>query len=394
MKALFLRTDFYGHLAVGGSFSHVKGFLGGLLKGGHSYAAVSSGTLPVHPGMPLYTIPYPSLYRNLPEVLSIAYNYKLRRAFPSILEKERPDFLYHRHSEFNFSSSVLARRLGIPLILEFNGSEVWVKKNWGTVYNERILRMAEQLQLSGADRIAVVSDVIRQWLLDEGIPSDKIVVNPNGVDPEVFHPSVDGSEIRRRYGLENKTVAGFVGTFGQWHGVEVLARSVRFVVKDNPSVHFLIVGDGKLRGEVERILEVDHVTSSVTLTGSVPHEEIPRYLAASDILLSPHVQNSDGSTFFGSPTKLFEYMAMGKAIIASPVGQISDIIQDGVNGLLMKHKDEEDLAEKILRLASDGHLRDSLGAAARNEALAKYSWEQNARRVTEAVQSVQAGRNA
>ncbi|MBI2620461.1 MAG: glycosyltransferase, partial [Ignavibacteriales bacterium] len=205
MKALFLRTDFYGHLTVGGSFSHVKGFLGGLRKGGHDYVAVSSGELPAEKEK-FAQIPYSDLFRNLPEVLSLAYNYRLINSLPAIIDREKPDFLYHRHSEFNYSSSVLAKRLSLPLVLEFNGSEVWVKKNWGRAYLTFLLRWAEDVQLRRADIIAVVSDVIRDDLVRMGINRSRILVNPNGVDPDVFRPDLDVNDLRQQHELDGKIV--------------------------------------------------------------------------------------------------------------------------------------------------------------------------------------------
>ncbi|HEX9829767.1 MAG TPA: glycosyltransferase family 4 protein [Bacteroidota bacterium] len=383
---MFLRTDYYGHASVGGSFSHTKGFLDGLQQLGHESFVVSSGALPLSPATPFYHVPYSRLFQNLPEVLSIAYNTTLVRRARRIIRRERPDFIYHRHSEFHFSSSALARESGIPLVLEFNGSEVWVKKHWGIVYLEVILRLAEEVQLLRADIIAVVSQIIKDDLVRLGVDEKKILVNPNGVDPDQFHPEVDGSPIRHQYELEGKIIAGFVGTFGAWHGVEVMARAIKPTVEKDRSVHFFIVGDGALRAEVERIIRDDGVGEFVTLTGSVSHSEIPKYLAACDILLSPHVHNADGTQFFGSPTKLFEYMAMAKPIVASGVGQIGDIIQDGENGLLMKERDHTDLAEKILMLCRDVSLRERLGAAARHDAIQRYSWKQNAQRVIDAVQ--------
>ncbi|MGH2568866.1 MAG: glycosyltransferase family 4 protein [Bacteroidota bacterium] len=383
---MFLRTDYYGQLNVGGSFSHTKGFLEGLRAIGHNYVIVSSSPLPGMEDAVAYRIPYSRLFQNLPEVLSIAYNSRVIRRVREIIRREQPNFIYHRHSEFNYSSAVLARRFGIPLVLECNGSEVWVKKNWGKAYFEGILKRAEELQFLAADVITVVSDVMKTDLVRLGVDEKKILVNPNGVDPDRFHPDVDGSHVRRQYKLEEKTVAGFVGTFGAWHGVEVLARAIKPTVEKNRLVHFLVIGDGALRSEVERIIREDNVGEYVTLTGSVAHSDIPRYLSACDILLSPHVHNADGTQFFGSPTKLFEYMAMAKPIIASGVGQIGDVIRDGVNGLMMKERDHIDLAEKILALCNNAMLRDRLGAAARTDAVQHYSWRQNAQRVVDAVQ--------
>lgn len=388
MKAAFFRTDFYGAVNVGGSFSHVKGFLDGLRSLGHDYCAFSSGTIPVDRDARFYPVPYAPLFRNLPEVLSLAYNLTLQRAARPIMRIEQPDFIYHRHSEFQYATSVLKREFGIPLILECNGSEVWIKKNWGKVYLEPLLRWAEEVQFAEADVITVVSDVMKQQLADLGVPAAKVIVNPNGVDTGLFRPGLDGSAVRKQLGLEGKFVAGFVGTFGAWHGVTVLARSIKRAAQLMGHVHYLVMGDGALRGEVERIIREDGVGDHVTLTGSVPHHEIPRYLAACDVLLSPHVQNTDGTVFFGSPTKLFEYMGMGLPIIASGVGQIGEVLQDGVNALMMRHRDHDDLADKLQQLAHDPDLAARLGRNARADAEAKFSWRINASRVIDAVDAI------
>ncbi|HEX9614985.1 MAG TPA: glycosyltransferase family 4 protein, partial [Bacteroidota bacterium] len=152
-----------------------------------------------------------------------------------------------------------------------------------------------------------------------------------------------------------------------------------------PNVHFLIIGSGGLQGEIERILREDGAAQAVTMPGSIPHSQIPQYLAACDILLSPHVQNTDGTVFFGSPTKLFEYMAAGKAIVASPVGQIGEVLQDGGTALFMTHKDPASLAEKILLLSNDEPLRKALGASARMDVVRNFSWRKNAERVVDAI---------
>ena len=110
---------------------------------------------------------------------------------------------------------------------------------------------------------------------------------------------------------------GFIGTFGPWHGAEVLARAFGALIERYPryrsDVRLLMIGDGVKMPEVRAALDRGGVTDLTTLTGIVAQAEGPSYLAACDILASPHVANADGTPFFGSPTKLFEYMAMGKA---------------------------------------------------------------------------------
>jgi len=115
----------------------------------------------------------------------------------------------------------------------------------------------------------------------------------------------------------------------------------------------------------------------VTFVGVIKHEQAPAYLNTCVILVSPHEDMADGSPFFGSPTKLFEYMAMGKGIIASRVGQLREILQHKTDAILVEPKDPKDLARGIVCLINDLELRDSLGKAAQEKVLARYTWEQN-----------------
>jgi glycosyltransferase involved in cell wall biosynthesis len=113
----------------------------------------------------------------------------------------------------------------------------------------------------------------------------------------------------------------------------------------------------------------------------VPYSDMPAYLAACDILVSPHGRQADGGEFFGSPTKLYEYMAAGRPIVASAVGQIADVLTDEHSALLVAPDDAHALARAIVRLVEDARLRTRLGGAAREAAERHHSWSQNAERV-------------
>src|SRR5687768_15107824 len=153
-------------------------------------------------------------------------------------------------------------------------------------------------------------------------------------------------------------------------------------------VRFLLVGSGVLQGEVEGILRESGSAHRAILTGAVGHDRIPALLDACDILASPHVPLQDGSEFFGSPTKLFEYMAMGKAIVASRLGQIGDVLEDEETAILVEPGDASVLADAIRRLASSEELRDRLGKNAREAAVMKHTWKHNAQRVLDAYASL------
>jgi glycosyltransferase involved in cell wall biosynthesis len=207
-------------------------------------------------------------------------------------------------------------------------------------------------------------------------------VNPNAVDPLVFGPHVDGSAVRRRLGLApSDVVIGFSGTFGLWHGIPSLAAVLPFTLEARPNVRWLLIGNGPLRRLVEEVVEEHGLHASVLLPGLVPHGEMPGYLAACDVLVSPHGRQADGGEFFGSPTKLFEYMATGRAIVASAVGQIADVLRDGETALLVPPDEPAALGAAIVRLIDDATLRSRLGEQAREVAVARHTWRQNAERL-------------
>jgi glycosyltransferase involved in cell wall biosynthesis len=110
-------------------------------------------------------------------------------------------------------------------------------------------------------------------------------------------------------------------------------------------------------------------------------------VAAFDLALAPHVPNADGSPFFGSPTKLFEYLAAGKPVVASRLGQIAEVIEHGVNGWLVPPGDAEALAAAVTALAGDPALRERLGRAARAGAAARHGWDAHVRRILDALAS-------
>ncbi|HEY0729441.1 MAG TPA: glycosyltransferase, partial [Pyrinomonadaceae bacterium] len=181
-------------------------------------------------------------------------------------------------------------------------------------------------------------------------------------------------------------VAGFVGTFGPWHGVVQLAEAIKLVPESVP-LRFVFVGSGSLREQVEGILRNEIEARRVVFTGAVAHERVPALLDACDILVAPHVPLADGSDFFGSPTKIFEYMAMGKAIVASRLGQIGEVLSDEETALLVEPGNINELAAALVRVAESSELRKRLGPNAREAAVQNHTWGHNARRVLEAYDS-------
>ena len=295
------------------------------------------------------------------------------------------DAIYQRHVRFSLVGPLLARLSGKPLILEYNGSEDFAARHWNpaTPLSRRI-GACESAALAAAARIVVVSEVDYRSLNGRGVDPERLILNPNGVDAKRFATG-GGSDVRLRYGIgDDRLLVGFIGSFGPWHGAPVLARAFVEVAERIPGLHLLLVGAGHELEPTLQILRDADLDGRVTVTGQVLPREIPGHLDACDILVAPHVPLPDGVEFYGSPTKLFEYMAAAKAIVASRLGQIGDVLEDGVSALLVDPGDAPMLAEALHRLAGAPELRRRLGATARRHAIDRHSWRLNAKRVMEA----------
>jgi glycosyltransferase involved in cell wall biosynthesis len=303
------------------------------------------------------------------------------------------DAIYQRHGRFSIAGAILARLSRKPLILEYNGSEEFVERHWmstRTPLRSRI-RLCEEATLAAAARIVVVSKVDYEALQERGIESNRLVLNPNGVDAQRFALG-GGGAVRRRHHIDpDSLVIGFVGTFGPWHGAPILARAFVDLIPRVPAAHLLLVGEGReLEATVETLRDSGQ-GASVTVAGRVVPAKVPSYLDACDVLVAPHIPLAGGAEFFGSPTKLFEYMAAGKAIVASRLGQIGEVLEHGVTGWLVAPGDVEDLRLGLLAVADSAELRATLGRNAREQAIEHHSWRLNARRVIAAYASLAGG---
>ncbi|MCG6188149.1 glycosyltransferase family 4 protein [Maribellus maritimus] len=401
MKILYLRTIYFFGPA-GGMVGHTAGVINSLYKKAKLHV-ISNAQLP---GVHIKTevikpVRYKFLFKFINEFL---YNLKIIKKLKGRVNEF--NYIYHRHSEASFSGAWLAQKYKIPLILEFNSSEVWKIKNWKgqskqntsvkkTLTNflkKYILLPAvariEQYNLNQASYIVVVSVALKENLIKLGIPTEKIIFYPNGIDLEKFNPQISGNAIRKHHKLEQKTiVAGFIGTFGEWHGAIELAKAIIlfFNHPHKEKVKFLLIGSGKLFDKVFQMIKDSGNLENVIFTGVIPQNKAPEYLAACDILLSPHIPNSDGTSFFGSPTKLFEYMAMGKAIVASDLDQIGQILEHEVDALLIQPGDPTKIVDSINLLIRKNELRRKLGNNAFEKVKLNYTWDSHTQKIFDSI---------
>jgi len=398
MKILYLRTLYWFGLKAGGSVGHTAGVINAMDKKAE-LSVVSNDFLPdVDEEI---TIVEPIKIPLVPkDILELFYNFKIIKYCKNL----KPDAIYQRYNGFSFCGAYIAKIKNIPFVLEFNSSDVWKIKNWKnndtflkrifkTIYYKifklPIVSTIEKYNLNSAAHIVVVSDALKDIILKFGVDENKIIVNPNGIDESKYNPQIKCDDVKQKYNLENKIVIGFIGTFGQWHGAENIALAFGKLLKRYPeyknNAKLFMIGDGVMMSAVKKyILEFD-LQENVVLTGLIPQYEGAKFLNACDILINATVPNPDGSEFFGSPTKLFEYMAVGKAIICSDMAQMSEILEQGKTAYMVEPSNIDELATAMKELVDDSELRRRLGNSARDEVIQKYTWDKHVDKILKAI---------
>ena len=391
---VYLRTDLSFGVRAGGSVGHIAGVLNQFVGVGARPILITTSDVPtLSPEVEVHNVTVPEAFWNFQELPTFVLNDASAEQAIVAIAGRPVSLVYQRYSLNNFAGLRLARRFGVPLVLEYNGSEIWMSRHWGRpLANEPLSDRIERLNLRAASLVVVVSRAMKEEILARGADERRVLVNPNGVDAERYRPDVNGSPVRARYGLDGSVVLGFIGTFGPWHGAEMLARAYVRLRALHPlqarRVRLLMIGAGARMAEVRRILAEGAALEATSFTGLVPQEEGPAHLAACDVLISPHVPNPDGTPFFGSPTKLFEYMAMGRGIVASNLDQIGEVLEHNRTALLVPPGDPDALASAVARLSEDHKLRESLGAEARRVVLEQHTWRAHTQRTIDCLTQV------
>lgn len=304
-----------------------------------------------------------------------------------LAKERRPAIIHAASNHWNGLTAVkTARKLGIPSIYEVRGlwevtrgsrNPEWAKSN---MY-KYIARM-EADAAKGATQVFAITEALREELVSRGVEGEKIRVVPNGVDTSRFTPITRDEELATRLGVAGKTVIGYVGSVLDYEGIELILEAAEVLNRSREDFHVLIVGDG---AELERFQnhvqehELEHV---VTFTGRVPHEDVERYYSLVDITPFPRLPLPVCEMV--SPLKPFEAMAMGKAVIASDVAALKEIVTPGVNGYLHEKGNAESLIEQLTTLLNDKEHTRRIGIQARDWVVEHRDWKQLATIIAEA----------
>lgn len=395
LRVLYARTHYWFGLTHGGSIAHTAGVLDALAKQAKVEILSNEQIYGVDQIPCTVVSPIGRGWRG-----ELLYNFKFSRFLKQKIQTFKPDFVYHRYNGFSFATASVCKKLGIPLVLEFNSSHLWkvryeatgIKARLTKPLNTFIFRRIEPMNLSIACIVVVVSEALKQTLVADGIPASRILVNPNGVNPDKFR-SADFdrcAEIRKDLGIPgDRIVIGFAGTFGPWHGIPELTEAIlriKSVPRWRDRVCFVLYGrNSPLREEMEQ--RTNHL-EDVIFAGSIEFDEISDYLSICDILLSPNPKQVDDGEFFRSPIKLFEYMALGKGIVANDLGQISTVLKHMDTGYLCTPDNVDELVQGIEYFLEHPEERARMGQNARSAILENYTWDHNVTRTIQAFRGI------
>jgi len=284
-----------------------------------------------------------------------------------------PDIIYERYNLFYHSGLWLKKKNGLPYILEVNAPLMEERTRHNGLSLGHFARRSETNLWRSADIVLPVTQVLADKVIDAGVHPDKIIVIQNGVE-QTFLDEGDSYALAAQHNLTGKTVLGFTGFVRDWHGVD---RVLRYMAQsDDPNLYLLLVGDGPERANLEKLACELSLSDRFIVTGIVQREKVPDYVRLFDIALQPAVVD------YASPLKLFEYMAMGKAILAPAQANIKEVLQDGKDSILFNPRDHDAFVESLDVLCKKPELRTQLGHEARVNLIGSdYTWAGNARRV-------------
>jgi glycosyltransferase involved in cell wall biosynthesis len=284
------------------------------------------------------------------------------------------DLIYERYSLWSFAALGLARSTGVGSVLEVNSPLIDEQAARHRPLSRRVAERVAWRAFSTADLLIAVSQEVANYLDRTGVDSSRVHVVPNGVDVDRFRvasPPDCTSQAR-------PITIGFVGSLKPWHGLSVMVDAFAAFHSRIPNSQLLIVGDGPERATLEVNLAMHGLTAAARLCGAVSPDQVPDLLSKMDVAVAPYPQLPN---FYFSPLKVFEYMAAGRAVVASRIGQIEQLITDGESGLLVLPGDSAALASALEYLALRPELRARLGQAARASVSQRHSWKSAAARI-------------
>jgi glycosyltransferase involved in cell wall biosynthesis/polysaccharide pyruvyl transferase WcaK-like protein len=297
---------------------------------------------------------------------------------------------------------IAARRLGLPFVYEVRGfwevTRVSREPEFAVTPAYKIQELMEAETAKRADHVFTLTGPMKEELIRRGVPAERITLIPNSCEPERFTPRDRDLELSARLGIPlDVPVIGYVGTFVQYEGLELLAEAAAILRERGHDFRLLLVGNenvsgsevGPITAQIQRICAERGLADRVIMPGRVPHEEVEAYYSLIDI--APFPRKSQPVTEMVSPMKPLEAFAMEKAVVASSVAALAEMVEHERTGLIFEKDNVENLADTLARLIGDPQLRRRLGSEARRWVEANRTWTATARIAADKIREIVAG---
>ena len=285
------------------------------------------------------------------------------------------------HSASNFLNGLAAARAartaGCKSIYEVRGlwhlSQAVKEPGFENADHFLYSEIMERAAALEADAVVTISEALKERLAHAGVKPEKITVIPNAVDLKIFKPMSSNVELKKRLGLEGKTVVGFIGSLTGYEGLDLLIEAVASLVGQGAKLCLLLVGKGYAETALKKIASSHQRKDCIRFVGHVPFNDIKKYYSIIDIF--PFPRNGYEVCRLSPPLKVLEAMAAAKPVIVSDLPPLLEMVKDGETGYVCRADDLQSLTETIQRLYENPDERQSLGAAARKWVAENRSWE-------------------
>lgn len=333
-------------------------------------------------GIDYYRLAWPSFYvlpnpQTVPLLKQATCVAELAKQITRLAADLKVDMLHaHSPSLNGLAAARAARQLGLPCVYEVRYYEEDAAVDRKKLsFNSPLYRLSRRLEweaMKRADRVVTICDSLKDDLIARGVPASKLFKAPNGVDTLAFSPREPDAELIARYGLQGKTVIGFIGSLYMFEGLEFLVDAVLQLLNQRSDVKLLLAGEGEVEASLRsRIPSVKH--EQIIFAGKVPHPQVKAYYSVMDVLVYPRVRSR--LTELTTPLKPLEAMAQQRVVVGSNIGGLRELIRDGETGCLVEPENVAALTHCLTGLVNDPNKRQRLAQGAREFVVRERDWE-------------------
>lgn len=308
----------------------------------------------------------------------------LADAIIALADQWRPDILHAHSPALNGLAAIRAgRKLGIPVVYEIRA--FWEDAAVGNLTGRegslkyRLTRQLENMAVRGANAVMTICQGLKDDLVARGFPAEKIGIMPNGVDLTTFgDPAARDPALAAELGVGEGPVIGFIGSFYDYEGLDDLIAAMPVLVERHAGAHLLLVGGGPMDESLRAAASASPVADRIHFTGRVPHSEVERYYALTDVMAYPRKQSR--LTDLVTPLKPLEANAQMQLVAASDVGGHRELIRHGETGVLFEPDNPAACAQALAALIDQRDQWDRIRAAARTHVRDHHDWATNIQR--------------